>query len=616
MPRGGARPGAGRKPKLVIDNTVPAQPKKPEPARPLFSLEAVQAILDASNQLARSARNKPRTMDWNPYAIRPDRFGPISEHIKKHKPQLAMDQNGSLTSANGIAVQAWMAGGGLGNAASEGLLFLGYPFLSELAQRPEYRLLSEIRAEEMVRRWMEFRGTDDESTKEKDQPKDRNNDDDESDQLRKKQERPNRTDTRNKEIEAKIKELKDFGEELKLRAWFKTAAAEDHFMGISHLYLDMKGADVTNPQDPELKSDIGNGRNDVTKAKLGGRRNFLQALRTIEAIWCYPTVYNANNPLIPSWYDPQVWYVMGTEIYKSRLLPFIGRPVPDILKPAYAFGGLSMSQMAMPYVDIWLRTRESVGEIIHAFSVMILSTKMATTTMPGGSGGGNGDVLARMALANLLRDNQGMMVIDKETEDFKNIAAPISGLEGLQAQSQEHLASVARIPGIKLFGIQPTGLNASSEGEMRAFNDTIHGAQEHLFRSPLTTVTDLMQMSLWGERDPDITYDFLPLQELTPKEKAEVRKLDAETDQIRIDSGVVWQEEVREKLVADPESGFEGLDPEDVPDLLVEEEQGSSSPKVDGRSHKPKKARKHKGKMVVSRTSMTPSPNQCCGGIE
>ena len=127
---------------------------------------------------------------------------------------------------------------------------------------------------------------------------------------------------------------------------------------------------------------------------------------------------------------------------------------------------------------------------------------------------------------------------------------------------------------MKFAGVQPAGLNASSEGEIRAFEDTVHGSQEHLFRSPLTTVYDIAQISLWGARDEDITYDFVPLREETPKEKAEMRKLDAETDQIRIDSGVVSQEEARSKLAADKEFGYDSIDPDDVPDLLEEEEEG------------------------------------------
>jgi uncharacterized protein len=549
------------------------------PQRPMFSEAAVQAIVEAMREMKTRSSARPRTRQWNPYIIRPERFGYGWGHLnadKSAKQRLAMDDNTALTSANQFAVNAWQAGGLLPNDASEGLVFLGYPYLAELAQRPEFRLFGEIMSEEMTRKWIEYRGTDDESTKEAKKPKDRNNDDDEADARKKATGTKGRGDARNKEIERKIVELRQFGEEIGLRRVFKTVAAHNSDFGMAHLYVDLKGANVDDPRDPENRKSIGNGRNEISQAKLGV--GCLQGLRTIEPVWCYPTAYNASNPLSTDWYDPLVWYVMGAEIHKTRLLPFVGRPVSDILKPAYAFGGLSMTQMAQPYVDIWLRTRESVGEIIHAFSVMILSTNMGTQTQPGGSGGGAGDVVARMMLANMLRDNQGMMVIDKATEDFKNISAPISGLDELQAQSQEHLLSVSRIPAVKYTGNQPKGLNASSEGEMRAFNDTVHGQQEHLYRVGLTSVVDIMQISLWGKRDPDITFEFLPLHEETMKEKAEVRKTEAETDQIRIDSGVVDNAEVRAKVVADPESGYHGLDPDDVPDLLEEEEGGLIPP--------------------------------------
>lgn len=596
MPRGGARPGSGpkvgpdgkalnpykyrregfiSKPENVQSENVKTvqADQKPQPQQRTFDLASTLALIERSHE---AARNKPRTEAWNPFIIRPGLFGPINEYVKQKAPHLAMDQKGAadrniarLAQDNQIAVQAWQAGSLLGNVVSEGLLFLGYPYLAELAQRPEYRLFGEIRAEEMTRKWIDIRGTKDESTKSK---KDDDRPDTDDDKANKRAGNKPRGDDRNKEIEAKIKELVEFGEDLGLRDWFKATASQDAFFGISHLLLDLKGVDLDNLQDPELKESIGNGRNAITREKLG--KGCLLGMRTIEAIWCYPTTYNAVNPLQPSWYDPQVWYVMGTEIHKTRLLTFIGRPVPDILKPAYAFGGLSVTQMAQPYVNIWLKTRQSVGEIIHAFSVMVLATKLATTTMPGGSGGGAGDVISRLLEFITLRDNQGVFAIDKETEEFSNVSAPISGLAELQAQAQEHMFSVCRIPSVKFAGISPHGLNASSEGELKAFYDTILGEQNHLFRPNLTTILDIMQISLWGTRDPDITFDFVPLWESTEKEKSEIRKLDAETAQIRIDSGVISQEEERTRLASDPESGYHGIDPDDVPDLLLEEEQG------------------------------------------
>ena len=593
---GGARPGSGRKTwtpeqrkalsekmrarhaaanparAAVSGPTVPAQPR-----RAAFNYEALVELVRMSRERASRARSRPRTEDWNPFRMETEHRFLFPERAMPAKGRnIRMAQDDALTSNNQFAFNAWMAGGLLGNAVSEGLVFLGYPVLSELAQRPEYRLFGEIQAEEMTRKWIEFRGTDDESTKEKDKPKDRNPDDEQREQQRNRNGEQPRSDSRNKEIETKIKELRQYiDEDLKLKSVYKECVIQDRFFGISHPYIDLHGVDLENQRDSEIRTSIGGGRDGISRQKL--TKGCLRGFRVIEPLWAYPTTYNAQNPLMPTWYNPQVWYVMGTEIHASRLLSFIGRPVPDILKPAYAFGGLSMSQMAQPYVDIWLRTRESVGEIIHAFSVMVLMTDLSTTTMPGGAGGGAGDILARLALFNEFRDNQGVFAVNKNTEDFKNVSAPISGLDELQAQSQEHLFAIGRIPAVKFAGIQPKGLNATSEGELRAFYDTIHGYQEH-FRPQLTTMIDIAQISLFGERDRDITYDFLSLHELTDKEKAEVRKMDAETDQIRTDSGIVSQEDVRRKVVADPDSGFHGLDPEDVPDLLEEEMQGLIPP--------------------------------------
>jgi hypothetical protein len=878
MPRGGWRPNSGRKPWTpeqkeaararnaarrdatkppanATDTAVVAAAAKPK--QPWFGGQA-ELILEILQRSQDSARKKPRTMDWNPFQpltrLHKDCFPPAALP-KNKKLHLAMDE--TLNTTNSWAAQSWMAGGIFSNVASEGLLFLGYPYLSQLAQRPEFRLFGEIRAEEMTRKWIKYRGTDDESTKEKGKkpkkppgaedfaPSQQNVELDPRDNPDKAK---GRSDSRNKEIETKIKELEDYAKDLKLRDWFKAAAAQDSFFGISHLLLDLKGSDNENRNDPELKTSIGNGRDEISKSKL--EKGCLKGIRTIEPIWCYPTTYNASNPLIPTWYDPQVWYVMGTEIHKTRILSFIGRPVPDILKPAYAFGGLAMTQMAQPYVDIWLRTRESVGEIIHAFSVMVLATNLATTTMPGGAGGGPGDVLARVNLFNQLRDNQGAFVIDKDTEEFSNVAAPISGLSDLQAQAQEHLCvaqgtlietdrgqvpieevtlgdkvatrdgyaplkwvgltgratklveivagdstlrvtechpiwsettggfvdaknvrrshrlakstrwantapqsfgaadgggrrkqattamkrlgvfctdrftklmwgqfqkatisitkmrtnsttalttlspfdapiicastslsagsasiaigrfsssnapsaepttkqsfrsglfiaqrnvrphsgshgacervcliegldepvynlsvadgfapeffangilthncSVARIPAVKYTGINPKGFNATSESELRAFYDTIVGEQNHLFDPHLTTILDIMQISLWGARDPDIIHEFVPLWELTEKEKAEMRKANMEVDVGYMDGGVLGPEEIRTKIANDPESGYDSIDPDDVPDLLDEEIQGLEP--VGGRPQ-PQAGEKEPGKKAAA----------------
>lgn len=476
---------------------------------------AIERIIEASEK---HARQKSRRPENNPFIL--PTFPPAATPPKKLR--MAMDD--SLNWAG----QQWSSGI-MQSVASEGLMFLGYPYLAELAQRPEYRVISETIATEMTRKWIKFTATGDEDKGDK------------------------------------IKELTDFLDHLQVRDRFADLAVQDGFFGRSHLFLDdgKEGSD-----EAELKTPIGDGRDNLADVKIG--KGWLKAIRTVEAVWTYPTTYNAINPLRADWYNPQVWYVMGREIHKTRLLTFIGREVPDLLKPAYSFGGLSLSQMAKPYVDIWLTTRESVAALIHSFSVMVLMTDLQTILQPNNAGG----LLARAALFNALRDNQGLMMINKSTEDFKNVSASMAGLHELQAQSQEHMASVARIPLVKFTGISPAGLNASSEGEIRAFYDTIAAYQNKFFRPNLNTLVSIAQVTLWGAADPEIVYDFVPLWELNEKEKADLKKSEAEAGQTYIDSGVIAPAEERQRLVNDPDSPYQGLDPEDVPSLEQEEEEG------------------------------------------
>src|SRR5436309_2878 len=51
-------------------------------------------------------------------------------------------------------IASWGTTGWANSVFSEGLAFLGYPYLAELAQRPEYRTASALIAEDMTREWI------------------------------------------------------------------------------------------------------------------------------------------------------------------------------------------------------------------------------------------------------------------------------------------------------------------------------------------------------------------------------------------------------------------------------------------------------------------------------
>ena len=439
------------------------------------------------------------------------------------KGQTTMAQDNELTATTSWAASQWQ-GANL-TIWDQGLVFPGYAYLSVITQKAEYRRPSEIIATAMTRKWIKLQSTA--------------TDDDE--------------DVDDKDVAARIKQINDELDRLKAKDVMKKLIELDGFFGRSHLYFETCDSNDR----AELKMPIGNGRSELSKSKVNQKQP-LRRIKAIEPVWCYPTQYNSNDPLQPNWYRPDMWFCMAKEIHASRLMCLVSREVPDMLKPAYSFGGLSLSQMMKPYVDFWLRTQQAVSDITHNFSVNALSSDLSTL-MQGD------ELLKRMALFNATRDNQGAMLLDKESETLENISAPLGSLDHLQAQAQEHMAAACGIPLVVLFGITPSGLNATSEGEIEVFDDWVEAQQEAFLRTPLTHLIDFIQLSLFGEVDQNITFAFEPLRSLNEKELAEARKVEADTDVTLINAGVLSPLESRKRVAADPDTPYEALDVEDLP---------------------------------------------------
>jgi phage-related protein (TIGR01555 family) len=393
-----------------------------------------------------------------------------------------------------------------------GLGFPGYTYLSELAQRSEYRAATETTSNEMTREWLQFTGC---TTEEQ-------------------------------------KELTEAFTEFKVREAFRDCSRMDGFFGRGMLYIGIKGQETDGRRMLPLL---------YTPETI--KKGSLQVLKPVEPIWTTPYSYNAIDPTLPDFYKPAMWYMLSKRVHASRLLSFIGRPLPDMLKPAYNFSGMSLSQLMEPYVVRWLKTVDSVNRLIANYSTSGIKTNMQAT-LEGSQD--SGSITKRAQLFNMLRDNRGLLLLDKDSEDFFQFNTPLSALPDLQAQAQEHMAAPSHIPLVKLTGITPSGLNASSEGELKVWYDHIAAEQVNIFNPQMDIILKIMQCHLWGKINPNIGYQWVELDSPTDKELSEMRKADADADSAYLDKGIVGKKEVRQRLRKSATSGYSFLTSDEPPD--------------------------------------------------
>lgn len=395
--------------------------------------------------------------------------------------------------------------------------FRGYPVLATMSQQVEYANMHTVMADEMTRNWIEVKSTE--------------------------------------EGDPDIDKMKDALQKYDVKRLIHEAVRQDSMFGVAHIYIDVG----VNQDNEELEKPLFLDPRKITKGSLKG-------LRVVDPTWIYPAMYNTRWPLAADFYKPKAWFVMGQTVNETRFIDIISRPVPDILKPSYNFGGLSLTQLMEDYVVDWRDAKKNVIKLLRTLRMRGLKTDMdARLQEPG-------EFDKRIKLFTQYQDNFGIWAYDL-TEELTHQQTSLSELSNLLSNYQDQMCIPARITNLKLLGNAPAGLNASGDSELETWHETISGMQERDIRRALENIFKIIQLSEFGEIKENIFFEFKPLDELSEKEKAEINEIKVRTVTTASDSQLVSSEEGRDALKSIEGSGFEGLDGDYEP----EEDEGSES---------------------------------------
>ncbi len=398
--------------------------------------------------------------------------------------------------------------------------FLGYSYLVGISQNPWIRAGIEMIADEMTGRFieLEYSGNGDEN------------------------EAADGSD--------KIAELTKDLERFHVRDRLREAFCMNGYYGGCLLYID---TGVSEPVDMILPLALGD------KTFIPGT---LRGFKIVEPFNVSPGLYNSTNPLEESYYRPKTWFILGQEVHASRFCIFRMNDVSTLLLPAYNFFGIPLAQIVLDSVTHFIDCKEAEARLIQKFSDIIVKTDM-TDILTGGAA----DMLdRRMQYFVQNRSNDGVQVIDKETEDVIGITTPLSGVTDIVRQSMEMVSACFNEPTVKMWGISPSGFNAADNADMQNHYDHIASQQEKLLRSQLEKILKVLQLNRYGTIDDNITFRFKKLNDDDEAQLATTNKTKAETATLYVNMGAISPDEARERLSKDKQSGYNNLPMDEVLD--------------------------------------------------
>jgi hypothetical protein len=245
-------------------------------------------------------------------------------------------------------------------------------------------------------------------------------------------------------------------------------------------------------------------------------------------------------------------------VHRSHLVIYVPNTVPDILKPSYLYGGPSIPQLIYERVYAAERTANEAPMLAMAKRLDVFKTDTAQALQD------QGVFEQTMSQWRTWMNNWGVKVIDKESEDITRFDTSLADFDAVIMTQYQLCAAIAGVPATKLLGTQPKGFNSTGESEEASYHEELESIQTHGLLPLLRRHYLLRQLSEgWGY---SVTVAFPAMDALTEKEQAEINKLKADTAVALAGIGAIDGEDERARVSADPQSGYNGLSMEVLPE--------------------------------------------------
>lgn len=279
----------------------------------------------------------------------------------------------------------------------------------------------------------------------------------------------------------------------------------------------------------------------------------------------------ASNPRSQYFYEPTWWRVNSKRIHRTHFVIMRTNVVPDILKPTYYYGGVSIPQKIFHRVYCADRTANEAPELMLTKRLMYIKTNLERAVARPE------EFRRRTELVARTRNNYGMYALGLEDEVNQHETA-LGDVDTVIMTQYQLVAAVAEVPADKLLGTSPKGFSSTGEYEQRSYHEKLKSIQKH----DLTPAVDRhYQLLIKSEIAPEFNIEIFnvdvswhPLNETSAKEKAEINKIKADTGNVLITSGAIDGNDERNRVINDPDSGYDGLEAYSADDLINEPDLG------------------------------------------
>lgn len=249
-----------------------------------------------------------------------------------------------------------------------------------------------------------------------------------------------------------------------------------------------------------------------------------------------------DNDIASEYFGQPKFYTLSTadvqiEIHPSRLIRFVGKPIPDTNAAVQINNGWGDSVLVSCMAPLLRNesTAANAGELVFESKVDVIGVPDLMSNL--GDAEYRSSVLEMISLQVQAKGITKTLLMDA-AQTYHSHNATFSGVPELMRHFQQENCGASSIPYSILFGSSEGGLNNKGEAESRMWSERVNSIQSQEISPAMAKFDELLIWNALGRRPADVYYIWNNIWKPTKKEEADIGKVVADTIKVLNDTGL------------------------------------------------------------------------------
>ena len=271
-----------------------------------------------------------------------------------------------------------------------------------------------------------------------------------------------------------------------------------------------------------------------------------------------PLTMNTWDILAPNYMMPEYYTITGggQQIHWTHFARFSGKRIPRRQMVQTQGWGDSELRACLDDIMDTVASKDGIAELMQEANVDVVKREGLSDELASDQ---DDAIVSRYTLFSQMKSLVQMALLDGD-ESYERKTLDLGGVAPVLETFMAWISGAADIPVTRLFGTSAKGMNATGEGDMDNYNNSIRSKQLTQVDPGLRQLDEVLVRSALGYWPDDYNYVWAPLAQPNELEIANAAKTRADTDMLYLAEGIVRPSQIMRNLQSSEQYQFEDED--------------------------------------------------------